>query len=790
MICKYGESDDDNDSIIIANQCNKPRSYSNPKNNRKANQITKDSNTNDDSSQGKGESYLNQELMQLINSDSFCEEPIKKLSNCPSPKERYSKKRIMTRLKTVTLPSSNKNLDLLIEPTKSPKMGRKNYILKIDIQTSKFHTPSINPNQNPLLNYYNQQSCSPSENEDPMLSLDGRNSQHSEISHSLQQMYNFDDIQFPLYDDNTFNNIGFGMNNIQEGNVSPGTKKNRNVKQDYILNKNSNDNIDIPKISGNNKFSNLQEQQHKNIPLNYFDSLNNIKQNYKPSEINTNKLSSEQNFIPSSFYRNNQMDVNKTLDKQDWSYNNTQQPNNQFINQYSNNLQDTNNTFNLNNDYYESKNNLINYQQNYVNQFDMINKNKSLHSNTTADDNCNININFSNQENLQFQNNIFLNSNQIPNNSQKNFGNNNSYQLPLYSNSMETLNQNQIIMSAKELIREQQGCRYLQKYLEGTPIIANQLFDVLENDFFTLSCSSFGNYLIQKLFPLIDFQRMNRYLDIISPFFAQIAISSHGTRVIQKLLEIIKRNSELVMKISNIIKNNFMAITTDINSNHIIQKYVTIVKHPLNNLIYEILYENFLIVSKDKYGCCMMQKCIECGSPEQQQKLIALSLRFSPILIIDQYGNYVLQYIIKTRNQEFISAIVNLLLSNIQQFCRQKFSSNIIEKCLENGYAELQTILINAITQNENLISELLVDLYGNYIIQKLLLMTNGQIYYKILNIIAKNVDQLKGVSFGNRLLTKLMNSHKDLNFLINKNDMLSYQHVNNTQANNRTIMH
>ena len=70
----------------------------------------------------------------------------------------------------------------------------------------------------------------------------------------------------------------------------------------------------------------MQEQQHKNIPLNYFDSLNNIKQNYKPSEINTNKLSSEPNFIPSSFYRNNQIDIanniNKTLDKQDWSYNN------------------------------------------------------------------------------------------------------------------------------------------------------------------------------------------------------------------------------------------------------------------------------------------------------------------------------------------------------------------------------------------------------------------------------------------------------------------------------------
>ena len=75
---------------------------------------------------------------------------------------------------------------------------------------------------------------------------------------------------------------------------------------------------------------------------------------------------------------------------------------------------------------------------------------------------------------------------------------------------------------------------------------------------------------------------------------------------------------------------------------------------------------NFLLIAKDKYGCCMMQKCIECGTNEQKRRLIVLSLQNSPLLITDQYGNYVLQYVVKLENQEYISTIINLILTNLQ----------------------------------------------------------------------------------------------------------------------------
>ena len=82
-----------------------------------------------------------------------------------------------------------------------------------------------------------------------------------------------------------------------------------------------------------------------------------------------------------------------------------------------------------------------------------------------------------------------------------------------------------------------------------------------------------------------------------------------------------------------------------------------------------------------------------------------LSLQNSPLLITDQYGNYVLQYVVKLENQEYISTIINLILTNLQKYCCQKFSSNVIEKCIERACPDLQNLLINAIIQNEKLVS-------------------------------------------------------------------------------------
>ena len=262
-------------------------------------------------------------------------------------------------------------------------------------------------------------------------------------------------------------------------------------------------------------------------------------------------------------------------------------------------------------------------------------------------------------------------------------------------------------------------------------------------------------------------------------------MSSHGTRVIQKLLDIIPQSKILIQKITFAINNNLLDITMDANSNHIIQKYVTVVRYPLNSIIYDNIVRNFLVIARDKFGCCMMQKCVECGTEEQKEVLFMLSLKYSPILIVDQYGNYVLQYIARTGNQKCISSLVTLIITNIQSFCCQKFSSNVIEKCIESSSPEIQTFLINSIIKNEKLISALLIDSYGNYIIQKILMVTKGKTYHYILNQIAINEERIRRVSFGNRILAKLMSLHKDLCFMLNKPPSIMNYNINNEYNGN-----
>ena len=148
-------------------------------------------------------------------------------------------------------------------------------------------------------------------------------------------------------------------------------------------------------------------------------------------------------------------------------------------------------------------------------------------------------------------------------------------------------NNEELIHRAREMASDQNGCRFIQKKIENEPEIGNDVFDSLEKDLLTLSCGSFGNYLLQKLLCVIDSERVGRFVDIVIPFFVKVAVSSHGTRVIQKLLDIIRNNNEMILKITNVLNTNLLEITMDANSNHIIQKYVSVIPFPMNATVYE-----------------------------------------------------------------------------------------------------------------------------------------------------------------------------------------------------------
>ena len=277
-----------------------------------------------------------------------------------------------------------------------------------------------------------------------------------------------------------------------------------------------------------------------------------------------------------------------------------------------------------------------------------------------------------------------------------------------------------------DLQKIENNCHYLQMKISSNPVYANDvLFPFLFSNIVSLINDQFGNFIYQGFIDILNSQNLINLLYIIKNNFFEISKSQNGTRVIQKLLEkstLIKQgNNTLIQKsFIEILKGKVCECSNDEHANHIIQKFILNIPFPYNNFIYEELYQNFMNVVITKYGCCVIQKCILNGTKEQKDKLIYLVLQNTFHLIRNQFGNYVYQCVLFLRNERVNLKIIEIIYEKIIPLCKEKYSSNVIEKIFEINNPNVVNQLIDYMTQSENKVMELLTNKYGNYIIQKI----------------------------------------------------------------------
>ena len=361
------------------------------------------------------------------------------------------------------------------------------------------------------------------------------------------------------------------------------------------------------------------------------------------------------------------------------------------------------------------------------------------------------------------------------------------------NNSFNSQNQNQKIMSQltlqdllaieslytdTDIQKIENNCHYLQKKISANPVYANDvLFPFLFSNIVSLINDQFGNFIYQGFIDILNSQNLINLLFIIKNNFFEISKSQNGTRVIQKLLEkttLIKQgNNNLIQKtFIEILEGKVCECSNDEHANHIIQKFILNIPFPYNNFIYDELYQNFMNVVITKYGCCVIQKCILNGTKEQKDKLIYLILQNTFHLIRNQFGNYVYQCVLFLRNESVNLKIIEIIYEKIIPLCKEKYSSNVIEKIFEINNPNVVNQLIDYITQSENKVMELLTNKYGNYIIQKILsICQDKNLFYRILNFIAKNISIINNVSFGKKLINKLEERYPILTNIIQSNN-------------------
>lgn len=162
--------------------------------------------------------------------------------------------------------------------------------------------------------------------------------------------------------------------------------------------------------------------------------------------------------------------------------------------------------------------------------------------------------------------------------------------------------------------------------------------------------------------------------------------------------------------------------------------------------------KNGIKLSKHRYGCRVVQRIFEnCKDADIRVIVKELSMNI-PLLIEDQYGNYVLQHIIQNKESLrhlLIDEVLNMKDEKIMYYCQHKFASNVIEKCVtySDKFADVFVKQING----RPMVVSLAMDRYGNYVVQRVLEKRG-----RVGDVLKSHVNDLKKSVYAKHIICKI----------------------------------
>ncbi|KAH8992096.1 ARM repeat-containing protein [Lactarius akahatsu] len=320
------------------------------------------------------------------------------------------------------------------------------------------------------------------------------------------------------------------------------------------------------------------------------------------------------------------------------------------------------------------------------------------------------------------------------------------------------------------LCKDQHGCRYLQKKLEeGVPEHRDMIFRETFGHFAELMTDPFGNYLCQKLLEYSTDEQRNIICESVAQDLVNISLNMHGTRAVQKMIDFLSTRRQTDHRYHGQIHSIIVALSLhvvvlikDLNGNHVIQKCLNKLAPEDNQFIYNAVAANCVEVATHRHGCCVLQRCIDHASDHQRIQLVNEITYNALTLVQDPYGNYVVQYILDLNDNRFSDAVIRQFIGNVCALSVQKFSSNVIEKCIRVAEHNTRKLLIEELL-NRTRLEKLLRDSYGNYCVQTALDYAEPGQRALLVDGIRPVLPLIRNTPYGKRIQNKLQREQQHL---------------------------
>lgn len=303
----------------------------------------------------------------------------------------------------------------------------------------------------------------------------------------------------------------------------------------------------------------------------------------------------------------------------------------------------------------------------------------------------------------------------------------------------------------EELAKSCQGSKVLQQFIlsasqQEIEMIIMKIGDQLEE----LMLDPYANYMVKTLMQSCAPEQRYLLLQKIAPSMVKIACHKKGTHTLQVIVNMMSKESEYKL-VREAFKDCIVELSIDSYATHVIQKLIITIPASDIAFIFDPLVRRFAHVARHSSGILVIKHLIKKveNVPELKKKIISVILDIFEELIQDQYGNYTIQYALEHYPDD-CDDILEKILVRVISYSSQKYTSNVIEKCVTVAPTQFLKRVINEIMKLDRL-SDLMKNKYGNYVLLHVLISCDLEDKERIMQGISKNANLFHGTKYKQR---------------------------------------
>ena len=254
-------------------------------------------------------------------------------------------------------------------------------------------------------------------------------------------------------------------------------------------------------------------------------------------------------------------------------------------------------------------------------------------------------------------------------------------------------------------LNNQQTTIILQKILtESSSETIESIVKELKGEYRKIISDKNGNYFCSDLFKICNQKDRIIILEELSPYLSEDCINRHAAYSIETLINCSESEEEYKLILYSFNDYNKLILASlDPNGAYVIKKIITKIPEHFREE-FNINFTSFIsFICKQKFGIVTVKTFLSCTKNEQIiSKMMTLIRGNFMNFAKDQYGNYLIQYLLENwTNLPEGKEIKELVLQNFKIMCQQKYSSFICELYIKLLSEDEKMQLIKTLDLNE-----------------------------------------------------------------------------------------